>query len=72
LGVNLHSRDLPLLQYFVQELGVGRIDPKGRDQHRLIFYKNDLVNVILPLIKFYNLKFLVYNRVNQFNLLVYI
>jgi hypothetical protein len=54
-------------------LGVGTIDKKSnREQHRLSFYKKDLVNVIIPLKKYYNLKFLTYNRSTQFKLLMYV
>jgi hypothetical protein len=73
LATNVHVRDLPLLKYFVQVLGVGKISPmSGREQVRVIFSKQDLVTVILPLIKKYNLQFLTSQRVKQYLLLKYI
>nr|YP_009631659.1 hypothetical protein [Armillaria solidipes]QCB16439.1 hypothetical protein [Armillaria solidipes] len=70
LASNVHIRDLDLLKYFVKILGVGTISKmsstKGRDQARLIFSKEDLVLVILPLIKQYNLRFLTEQRLKQF------
>nr|YP_009722338.1 hypothetical protein [Morchella importuna]QGN66740.1 hypothetical protein [Morchella importuna] len=44
----------------------------GREQVRVIFSKKDLVTVILPLIKEYNLLFLTSQRVKQFALVNYI
>lgn len=74
LASNVHVRDLSTLEYFVQVLGVGTISnmSAGREQVRVIFSKKDLVTVILPLIKLYNLQFLTSQRVNQFSLLNYI
>jgi hypothetical protein len=73
LATNIHIRDLSLLEYFVKVLGVGKISKmSGREQVRVIFSKKDLITVILPLIKEYNLQFLTYQRVNQFALLNYI
>lgn len=73
LASNVHVRDLPLLEYFTQVLGVGKISPmSGREQVRVIFSKKDLVTVILPLIKKYNLQFLTSQRVKQYLFLNYI
>lgn len=73
LATNVHVRDLLLLEYFVKVLGVGSLSPmSGKEQVRLIFSKKDIVTVILPLMKLYNLKFLTYQRTNQFSLLTYI
>lgn len=73
LASNVHSRDLPLLEYFIKVLGVGSMSKMSkRDQVRVIFSKKDIVDVILPLIKLYNLKFLTVQRAKQFSLLTYI
>lgn len=74
LASNVHVRDLSLLEYFVKVLGVGKISnmPAGREQVRVVFSKKDLLTVILPLIKEYNLQFLTSQRVKQFALLNYI
>lgn len=74
LATNVHIRDLSLLEYFVQILGLGKISKMSgdREQVRVIFSKKDLITVILPLIKEYNLKFLTYQRVKQFALVNYI
>lgn len=74
LATNVNIRDLSLLEYFVQILGVGKISNMSgdREQVRVIFSKKDLVTVILPLIKEYNLQFLTYQRVKQFALFNYI
>lgn len=45
---------------------------KALDQYRLIFYKTDLTNTILPLMDKYELEFLVANRRSQFNLFKHI
>lgn len=74
LASNVNVRDTSLLEYFVKVLGVGKISNMsgGREQVRVIFSKKDLVTVILPLIKEYNLKFLTSQRVKQFALVNYI
>jgi hypothetical protein len=74
LASNVHERDRSLLEYFVKVLGVGKISTMsgGREQVRVIFSKRDLVTVILPLIKEYNLQFLTSQRVKQFALINYI
>lgn len=41
-------------------------------QIRLIISKKDIVNVLLPLINLYNLQFLTFNRVRQYNLFLHI
>jgi hypothetical protein len=73
LATNVNVRDLPTLNFFVKVLGVGSIStmPK-REQVRVIFSKKDLVTVIIPLIKLYNLEFLTGNRAKQYALLTYI
>lgn len=45
---------------------------EGRNQVRVIFSKQDLVTVVLPLIKKFNLNFLTFQRVKQFALVNYI
>ena len=52
LASNVNVRDLPLLEYFVKVLGVGKISTMSgeRNQVLVIFSKKDLTNVILPLI----------------------
>jgi hypothetical protein len=74
LATNVNVRDTSLLEYFFKVLGVGKISSmsSGRKQIRLIFSKKDLVAVILPLIKEYNLQFLTSQRVKQFTLFNYI
>ena len=71
LATNVNIRDLPLLEYFVKVLGVGKISNMSgnREQVRVIFSKKDLVTVIQPLIKEYNLQFLTTSRLSQFALL---
>lgn len=73
-ATNVHVRDLPLLEYFISVLKVGKISKMSgsRDQVRIIFSKNDLISVLLPLIKEYNLEFLTHQRKKQFALLNYI
>lgn len=70
LGTNVHKKDIETLKYFQKTLGFGTIDNKGLDQVRLLFYKEDIITKIIPLIKKYNLEFLVHNRRVQYNLLV--
>lgn len=72
LATNVHTRDKSLLEYFIQVLGVGKISNIGREQVRVIFSKRDLVTVILPLIKEYNLQFLTSLSAKQFALVNYI
>ncbi len=74
LASNVNVRDTYLLEYFVKVLGVGKISNMSgeREQVRIIFSKKDLISVILPLIKEYNLKFLTSQRVKQFAIFNYI
>lgn len=73
LVIRLHNRDEALLRYLTTILGVGSISNlESVNQTRLIFTKRDLVTVIIPLIKLYNLKFLTSNRVSQYDLLLHI
>lgn len=77
LASNLHSRDISLLEKFQKELKVGTLSKMSslngkRDQVRIIFSRRDLINVIIPLMKEYNLKILTYQRQTQYNLLNYI
>lgn len=74
LASNVNVRDKSLLEYFVKVLGVGSISTMsgGRNQVRVIFSKQDLVTVVLPLIKKFNLNFLTFQRVKQFALVNYI
>lgn len=65
LASNLHSRDISLLEKFKKELKVGTISKMStldekRYQVIIIFYRRDLINIIMPLMKEYNLKFLTY------------
>lgn len=75
-NVHLLKRDKPLFEHFIAVLGVGKLSLMSRTlggpQIRIIFSKKDLVEVIIPLIKHYNLQFLTFQRVNQFNLINYI
>lgn len=73
LASNVHSRDLPLLEYFREVLGVGIISKMSkRNQVRIIFSKKDIIDVILPLIRLYGLRFFTVQRAKQFSLLIYI
>lgn len=73
LVIRLHERDMPLLKYLTEVLGVGSISNLvSKNQTRLIFSKKDLIRVIIPLIKKYELKFLTSNRFCQYDLLNYI
>jgi len=73
MGLGLDARDLYMLNLFANVLGVGKVRPiPNTNKYRLLFSKSDLVNVIIPLIKKYNITFLVYNRVMQYNLMKYI
>jgi hypothetical protein len=73
LVIRLHNRDEDFLKYLIKVLNVGSLSClESVNQTRLIFSKKDLVNIIIPLIKLYNLEFLTYNRVRQYALLSYI
>nr|YP_009663701.1 hypothetical protein [Dactylella tenuis]QCW06839.1 hypothetical protein [Dactylella tenuis] len=73
LVIRLHTRDKDLLNYLVKVLGTGSLSNLNSvNQIRLIFSKKDLISVIIPLIKEYNLEFLTNNRINQYALLTYI
>jgi hypothetical protein len=73
LVIRMHTRDTSLLIYLTKVLGVGSISNlKSVNQTRLIFSKKDLITVIIPLIKKYDLHFLTKSRSNQFALLNYI
>ncbi len=74
LASNVKTKDLALLEYFLEILKVGKIDTMSgdRDQVRVIFSKKDLITTILPLIKEYNLEFLTRPRTKQFALVNYI
>jgi len=73
LATNIHTRDLALLEYFVEVLGVGKISKMSkRNQVRLIFFKQDLVGTIIPLIKNYNLEFLTKERQRQYAIVSHI
>lgn len=43
-----------------------------RNQVRIIFSNKDIIDVILPLIKLYGLRFFIVQRAKQFYLLTYI
>jgi len=71
--IRLHSRDIDLLKFLQSTLKAGSLSKLVKEnQVRLIFYKSDIVNIILPLITDFNLKFLTYNRNIQFLLLNHI
>ena len=71
--LRLHKIDKELLELFQEILNVGKIDElKTKNQYRYILYKADIKDVLLPLMKKYNLKFLTYNRKTQYKLLEYI
>lgn len=73
LVIRLHKRDTALLTNLSKVLGVGSISNlTSVNQTRLIFSKKDLVGVIIPLMKLYNLQFLTGNRARQFALLNHI
>jgi hypothetical protein len=73
LATNVNIRDLSTLRLFREVLGVGNISYLiNKKQVKLTFYKRDLINVILPLLKTYGLKFLNKERIKQFSLLTYI
>lgn len=73
LVIRLHNRDKEFLIWLTKVLGVGSISNLiDVNQTRLIFSKKDLVSIIIPLIKLFDLKFLTKNRINQFALLTYI
>ena len=73
LVINLHFKDKDLLKLLVNKLGVGKIDySKSKNQYRLILYKTDILNTILPYLEKNNIEFLTYNRRKQFFLLKYI
>jgi len=74
LASNVHERDLPLFLYFNQKLGVGKISKMSgnRKQVRIIFSKKDLVDIIIPLMRKYNLSFLTSQRIKQFEKVNYI
>lgn len=73
LVIRLHNRDTALLTNLSKVLGVGSISNlTSVNQTRLIFSKKDLVAVIIPLMKLYNLQFLTGNRARQFALLNHI
>ena len=85
LVIRMHTRDTALLTYLTKVLGVGSLSSLDSvNQTRLIFTpwprtaaagaeaKRDLVTVIIPLIKLYNLQFLTINRDRQYALLNYI
>jgi hypothetical protein len=73
LVIRLHKRDEILISYLTKMLKVESISNLNSvNQIRLIFSKRDLVTVIIPLMKLYNLKFLSYNRKKQYDLLIHI
>ena len=73
LASNVHSRDLSLLKHFIDVLSVGKIsEMNNRNQVRIIFFKEDLVKIIIPLINKYNLEFLTKERKYQYKLLKHI
>ena len=73
LVIRLHKRDEILISYLTKMLKVGSISNLNSvNQIRLIFSKKDLVTIIIPLMKLYNLQFLSYNRKKQYDLLIHI
>jgi len=73
LVIRLHERDKILLEYIKKELGIGSLTYlKKNNQYRLIFYKRDITEVLMPLMKEYKLEFLVKIRIRQYGVLNYI
>lgn len=73
LVIRMHNRDSALLSYITRVLGVGSLSRLDSvNQTRLIFSKKDLLGVVIPLIKLYNLQFLTVNRAKQYALLLHI
>ena len=76
--LRLQVKDKDLIYMLNEVFGVGKVSKinvpgsTAGYQYRIIFSKADKKSVILPLIKKYNLKFLTYNRIKQFNLLKHI
>jgi len=49
MGIGLDARDLSVLNYFTNILGVGKIRPiPNTNKYRLLFSKLDLISVIIP------------------------
>lgn len=73
LIISLDPRDLSLLQYFHRILGIGRIDTSSSDGTvKFIVSKTELQEILIPLFIHHGIFFLTHNRINQFNLLMYI
>ena len=80
LVLRMHTRDTALLSYLTKVLGVGSLSSLDSiSQMRLsgvppslCATKKDLITVIVPLIKLYNLEFLTGNRARQYALLIHI
>nr|QCQ69145.1 LAGLIDADG endonuclease [Powellomyces hirtus] len=72
LAINLASVDLPLLKYIQSVLGCGVISIMPNGQYRLVFYKPDLLTIIFPLMRKFNLSFLVSSTLTQFNFIMFI
>lgn len=76
LIINLNKNDLKLLQYFHQQLNIGKVynitPKKGNKLARWEINKLDLFNKIEPLLEYHNIKFLTETRQKQYLLLKYI
>ena len=73
MGINLQDKDKDLLFYFKKLFNAGLVDySKSKGQYRLILFKKDIINNILPSLDKYKLEFLTYQRKKQIFLLKYI
>lgn len=76
LIINLKENDIELLKYFQKHLNIGKVynitPKKGSKLARWEINKTDLFNIFVPLLEYYNIKFLIKIRQEQFLLLKYI
>lgn len=76
LVINLNENELDLLNKFSSELNIGKVynitPKKGNKLARLEINKSDIKNKLIPLLEYYNVKFLTENRQKQYLLAKYI
>lgn len=75
LVLNLHIRDLSLLEYIKSILKIGKISfyPKNNPQYcKYIINRTDLQEILFPLLIYHNLQFLTKIRIEQYNKARYI
>lgn len=76
LVINLNENDLDLLNKFKSELNLGQVynitPKKGNKLARLEISKRDIKNILIPLLDYYDIKFLTEIRQKQYLLLKYI